>query len=79
MRTFWPKYSSSSAIASGSCVGDQLLDLGVDVGQAPLASQFGRRLDHAAVERHEPPVAARDHAVAGAGQPWIDAEDDHVP
>ncbi len=59
--------------------GDQLLDLVVDVRQSPLARQRGRRLDHTAVERHEPAVAASDHAVAGVGEPGIDAEDDHVP
>jgi len=58
---------------------DQLLDLRVDVGQAPLAREVGGGLDHAAVERSEAPVATRHDAVAGVREAWIDAKDDHAP
>ena len=45
--------------------------------QAPLGRDARARLDHAAVERGEPPGAPGDDAVAGVGEAGIDAEDDH--
>ena len=56
---------------------DQHLDGRVDIGQAPLLRRLGAGADDAAVERDEAAVAARDDAVAGVGQPGIDAEDYH--
>ena len=38
----------------------------------------GGGLDHAAVERDQPPAVVRDDAVAGVGDAGVDAEDDHV-
>ena len=62
----------------GSVRGEELLDRLMDIGQAPLLGSAGRRLDHAAVERHKAALPARDDAIAGVGQAGIYAEDDHA-
>jgi hypothetical protein len=49
----------------------------VDLCQAPLGREPRARGDHATVQRQQPPVAALDHAVAGAGEARVDAENDH--
>jgi diguanylate cyclase (GGDEF)-like protein len=49
----------------------------VQDGQAPLGRHARARLDHAAVERGEPPGPAHDDAVTGVRQAGIDAEDHH--
>jgi hypothetical protein len=49
----------------------------VDLRQAPLLRRIRRGRDHAAVERDQAPVAARDDAVARAREPGVDPEDDH--
>ncbi len=58
-----------------------LLDQGrhgaVDARQAPLRGQPRRGLHDTSVEGDEPPVAARNDAVAGVGEPRVDAENDH--
>ena len=45
--------------------------------RVPIGSARGR-LDHATVERDQPPAAAGHHAVARVGGAGIDAEDDHA-
>jgi hypothetical protein len=57
--------------------GQQVQNLLMEHRQAPLGRHARARLDHAAVERREPPGAPRDHAVAGVGEAGIDAEDHH--
>lgn len=57
---------------------EQPINLGVDVDQPPLLGRAGRGLDHAAIQRNEPPATTGDDAVAGAGQAGINAEDNHV-
>ena len=49
----------------------------VEHGETALRRHARARLDHAAVERREPPGAARDDAVAGVGEAGIYAEDHH--
>ena len=77
-RTLAPKYSSSTATASGRCSSSSSPTRAWIA--ASRAAGVGRRrgLDHAAVERHQPPALARDDAVARVGGARIDAEDDHL-
>ena len=49
----------------------------VNVGQAPLRRGSSARLDHASSPRRERSPAGLHHAVAGARQSGVDAEDDH--
>ena len=79
VRTFWPKYSSSSATASGSCSASSASTSAWIVGQPPLVRE-ARRASRSRRRRAPParPSRARDHAVAGVGQAGVDAEDDHA-
>jgi hypothetical protein len=63
---------------AGGVGGQQLLDLLIDIGQPALARDPRRRLDHAPVESAQPTLLQRHHAVAGAGEARIYAEDDHA-
>ena len=56
---------------------DQRIELGVQLGEAPLAREFGGGLDHAAGEREQPPAAAFDDAVSGVREAGVDSEHDH--
>ena len=62
----------------GLVLAEQRVHRVVDLGEPPLRRQAGGRLDHAAVERDEPPAAAGDDAVAGVGEARVYAEHDHA-
>jgi len=62
----------------GLVLAQQRVHRSVDVSEAPLLRNPGTCLDHAPVERHEPPLPACNHSVARVGQAGIYAEDDHA-
>ena len=62
----------------GVVCAEQLLDLAMDVGQAPLPGNPRGRLDDAAVKRGQAAIAVGHNAVAGAGEAGVYTEDDHA-
>ena len=61
----------------GLVLAEERADGIVDLRQPPLVRGALSGRDHAAVERDEPSVAARDHPVARAGEARVDSENDH--
>ena len=50
----------------------------VQLAQPPLGARGRRRLDDPAVERDQPPAAARDDAIARVREARVDSQHDHL-
>jgi hypothetical protein len=61
----------------GLVLADQIAHARVDLGEPALERHAGARVDHATVQRGEPPTMRDHNAVPGIRRARVYAEDDH--
>ena len=74
VRTLRPKKMSSTAIACGPVLVEQVADLREDRAEPPLERFAGGGGDHAAADGRQRLPARHDNPVAGRGRARIDAQ-----